>query len=174
MTISSAKPLAGTRVIELGELIAGPFVGTLLADNGAEVIKIERPGRGDVLRQFGPIVDGTSAFWQVNSRNKRSVVLDIARDGGLAILRDLIKTSDVLIDSLRPGVLDKMALSDEALRSLNPRLIVVHVSAFGRIGPNSKRGGLVRSAWCWPCISGKVEWIPCHRSTSHFTMWRSG
>lgn len=141
MTISSAKPLAGTRVIELGELIAGPFVGTLLADNGAEVIKIERPGRGDVLRQFGPIVDGTSAFWQVNSRNKKSVVLDIAHDGGLAILRDLIETSDVLIDSLRPGVLDKMALSDEALRSLNPRLIVVHVSAFGRIGPNSKRGG---------------------------------
>lgn len=141
MTISSAKPLAGTRVIELGELIAGPFVGTLLADNGAEVIKIERPGRGDVLRQFGPIVDGTSAFWQVNSRNKKSVVLDIARDGGLAILRDLFKTSDVLIDSLRPGVLDKTALSDEALRSLNPRLIVVHVSAFGRIGPNSKRGG---------------------------------
>lgn len=68
-------------MIELGELIAGPFVGTLLADNGAEVIKIERPGRGDVLRQFGPIVDGTSAFWQVNSRNKKSVVLDIAHDG---------------------------------------------------------------------------------------------
>lgn len=68
-------------MIELGELIAEPFVGTSLADNGAEVIKIERPGRGDVLRQFGPIVDGTSAFWQVNSRNKKSVVLDIAHDG---------------------------------------------------------------------------------------------
>lgn len=141
MTTSFAKPLAGTRVIELGELIAGPFVGTLLADNGAEVIKIERPGRGDVLRQFGPMVNGTSAFWQVNSRNKKSVVLDISRDGGLAILRDLLKTGDVLVDSLRPGVLDKIGLNDKALRSLNPRLIVVHVSAFGRVGPNSKRGG---------------------------------
>lgn len=138
---SSVKALAGTRVIELGELIAGPFVGTLLADNGAEVIKVERPGRGDVLRQFGPMVGGSSAFWQVNSRNKKSVVLDITQDGGLAILRDLIKTSDILIDSLRPGVLDQKGLSDEALQALNPELVIIHVSAFGRVGPNAKRGG---------------------------------
>ncbi|WGS22502.1 MULTISPECIES: CoA transferase [unclassified Bradyrhizobium] len=135
------KPLAGIRVIELGELIAGPFVGTLLADNGAEVIKVERPGRGDVLRQFGPIVEGTSAFWQVNSRNKKSVVVDITRDGGLVVLRNLIKKCDILIDSLRPGVLEQRGLSDEALRVLNPAIVVVHVSAFGRIGPKSKRGG---------------------------------
>ncbi|WGS01113.1 CoA transferase [Bradyrhizobium sp. ISRA443] len=135
------KPLAGIRVIELGELIAGPFVGTLLADNGAEVIKVERPGRGDVLRQFGPIVEGTSAFWQVNSRNKKSVVVDITRDGGLVVLRDLIKKCDILIGSLRPGVLEQRGLSDEALRVLNHAIVVVHVSAFGRIGPKSKRGG---------------------------------
>jgi crotonobetainyl-CoA:carnitine CoA-transferase CaiB-like acyl-CoA transferase len=133
--------LQGIRVIELGELIAGPFVGTLLADNGAEVIKIERPGRGDVLRQFGPMVGGSSAFWQVNSRNKKSVVLDITRDDGLAVLRDLVKTADVLIDSLRPGVLDEKGLSDQALQALKPDLVVVHVSAFGRIGPNAAKGG---------------------------------
>jgi crotonobetainyl-CoA:carnitine CoA-transferase CaiB-like acyl-CoA transferase len=138
---TSTKPLAGIRAIELGELIAGPFVGTLLADNGAEVIKIERPGRGDVLRQFGPMVGGSSVFWQVNSRNKKSVVLDITRDRGLAALRDLIASSDILIDSLRPGVLDKNGLTDEALQSLNPNLVVVHVSAFGRVGPQAKRGG---------------------------------
>ena len=138
---SSEKPLAGIRVLELGELIAGPFVGTLLADNGAEVIKVERPGRGDVLRQFGPMVGGVSAFWQVNSRNKKSVVLDITREGGLVVLRDLIKTCDVLIDSLRPGVLDQKGLGDEALRMLKPDLTIVHVSAFGRVGPHAKRGG---------------------------------
>ena len=135
------KPLAGMRVIELGELIAGPFVGTLLADNGAEVIKVERPGRGDVLRQFGPLVDGTSAFWQVNSRNKKSVVLDITKDGGSSALKALIGLSDVLIDSMRPGVLDQRGLDDATLRKLNPNLIIVHVSAFGRSGPNASRGG---------------------------------
>ncbi len=137
---SLVKPLAGLRVIELGELIAGPFVGTLLAENGAEVIKIERPGRGDVLRQFGPIVGDSSAFWQINSRDKKSVVVDITKDGGLAILRDLIKTGDVFIDSLRPGVLEGKGLDDDTLRAMNPNLIVVHVSAFGRTGPKSKRG----------------------------------
>ncbi|WP_342723527.1 CoA transferase [Bradyrhizobium sp. B097] len=135
------KPLTGIRVVELGELIAGPFVGTLLADNGAEVIKIERPGRGDVLRQFGPILDGVSAFWQVNSRNKKSIVVDITREGGLVVLRDLIGKCEILVDSLRPGVLDQRGLSDDALRTLNPEIIIVHVSAFGRGGPKSKRGG---------------------------------
>jgi crotonobetainyl-CoA:carnitine CoA-transferase CaiB-like acyl-CoA transferase len=141
MSSSATRPLQGLRVIELGELIAGPFVGTLLAENGAEVIKIERPGRGDVLRQFGPMVGGTSAFWQVNSRNKKSVVLDITSEEGMEVLRDLIKTADILIDSLRPGVLDEKGLSDESLQALKPELIVVHVSAFGRIGPNASKGG---------------------------------
>jgi succinyl-CoA---D-citramalate CoA-transferase len=135
------QPLSGIRVVELGELIAGPFVGTMLAEAGAEVIKIERPGCGDVLRQFGPMVNGNSVFWQVNSRNKKSVVLDLAISEGLGILRDLLAQSDLLINSLRPGVLDKMGLDDKALRELNTGLVIVHVSAFGRSGPYSDRGG---------------------------------
>src|ERR1700687_3565010 len=93
------QPLSGIRVVELGELIAGPFVGTMLAEAGAEVIKIERPGCGDVLRQFGPMVHGKSIFWQVNSRNKKSVVLDLAMSEGLGVLRDLLGRSDLLINS---------------------------------------------------------------------------
>jgi crotonobetainyl-CoA:carnitine CoA-transferase CaiB-like acyl-CoA transferase len=135
------QPLSGIRVVELGELIAGPFVGTMLAEAGAEVIKIERPGSGDVLRQFGPMVNGSSVFWQVNSRNKKSVVLNLAMSEGLGVLRDLLARSDLVIISLRPGVLDKMGLDDKALRELNARLLIVHVSAFGHTGPYSDRGG---------------------------------
>ena len=88
-------PLKGIRVLELGELLAGPLVGTLLGEFGAEVIKIERPGRGDVLRQFGPAVDGESLFWKVNARNKKSVVLDLSREESTPVLRDLLGASDV-------------------------------------------------------------------------------
>ena len=82
---SRRQPLEGIRVLELGELLAGPMIGTLLGEFGAEVIKIERPGRGDVLRQFGPMIDGESVFWKVNGRNKKSVVLDLGTDEGVAV-----------------------------------------------------------------------------------------
>ena len=110
--------LEGIRVLELGELVAGPFIGTLLGEFGAEVIKIERPGRGDVLRQFGPIADGESLYWAINARNKKSVVLDLARREARDVLRDLIAASDVLINSLRPGTLDSWGLSEAAVRDV--------------------------------------------------------
>ncbi len=135
------RPLHGIRVLELGELIAGPFVGTLLAEFGAEVIKVERPGRGDLLRQFGPMVDGTSVFWQVNSRNKKSIVLDLSKAGGLTVLQDLVKHCDIAILSMRPGSLEARGFDLETIRRLNPNLIIVSVSAFGRRGPNSGKGG---------------------------------
>jgi crotonobetainyl-CoA:carnitine CoA-transferase CaiB-like acyl-CoA transferase len=135
------RPLEGTRVLELGELIAGPFIGTLLAEFGAEVIKIERPGRGDLLRQFGPMVDGTSVFWQVNSRNKKSVVLDLNKPNGIAVLEDLVKHCDIAVFSMRPGSLEARGIDQEKLKRLNPRLVIVFVSAFGRRGPNSGKGG---------------------------------
>jgi crotonobetainyl-CoA:carnitine CoA-transferase CaiB-like acyl-CoA transferase len=146
MTTSSTKqrrlrPLDGIRVLELGELIAGPFVGTLLAEFGAEVIKVERPGRGDLLRQFGPMVDGTSVFWQVNSRNKKSIVLNLSKPSGIAVLQDLVKHCDIAILSMRPGSLEARGFDLEAMRRLNPHLIIVSVSAFGRRGPNSGKGG---------------------------------
>lgn len=134
-------PLTGTRVLELGELIAGPFIGTLLGEFGAEVIKIERPGQGDVLRQFGPIVNGESLYWLVNSRNKKSVVLDLRSPEGQSVLGDLIGKSDVLIVSLRPGTLEGWGFDEATLRARHPRLVVVYASAFGRRGPYQARGG---------------------------------
>ncbi|MGI9382956.1 MAG: CaiB/BaiF CoA transferase family protein [Methyloligellaceae bacterium] len=134
-------PLSGRRVIELGELLAGPFIGTLLGEFGAEVIKIERPGRGDVLRQFGPVVGGQSLYWLASARNKKSVVLDLEAEAGRTVLKDLIAKCDVLIDSLRPGTLDRWGLDDAWLSAQHPGLIIVHASAFGRQGPYKAKGG---------------------------------
>jgi crotonobetainyl-CoA:carnitine CoA-transferase CaiB-like acyl-CoA transferase len=138
---TSSRPLEDIRVLELGELIAGPFIGTLLAEFGAEVIKIERPGCGDVLRQFGPLVNGSSIFWQANSRGKKSAVLDLGQPEGISVLKDLVRLSDVMTVSLRPGALEAQGLDEAALKELNPGLVIVHISAFGRIGPHSTRPG---------------------------------
>ena len=137
----AAQPLAGIRVLELGELLAGPMIATLLGEFGAEVIKVERPGRGDVLRQFGPAVDGESLFWKVNARNKKSVVLDLGLEESAAVLRDLLGASDVLVNSLRPGTLEGWGFDERTLRAEFPRLVLVYASAFGREGPYSERGG---------------------------------
>ena len=136
-----APPLHGLRVLELGELIAGPFIGTLLGEFGAEVIKIERPGRGDVMRQFGPMVNGESLYWLVNGRNKKSVVLDLGQPEARAVLGDLIGKSDVLVTSLRPGTLEGWGFDEATLRVEHPKLVIVHASAFGRVGPYQARGG---------------------------------
>jgi formyl-CoA transferase len=135
------QPLAGVRVLELGELLAGPMIATLLGEFGAEVIKLERPGRGDVLRQFGPAFEGESLYWKVNARNKKSVVLDLATENGVAALRDLLPHCDVLVNSLRPGTLERWGFDLASLRSRHPRLVIVYASAFGRDGPYSDRGG---------------------------------
>lgn len=136
-----APPLKGLRVLELGELLAGPLVGTLLGEFGAEVIKVERPGRGDVLRQFGPAYEGESLYWTVNARNKKSVVLDLGSDAAKPVLADLIARADVLVNSLRPGTLEGWGFNEETLRSRYPRLVIVYASAFGRTGPKSNLGG---------------------------------
>lgn len=137
----TSPPLSGLKVLELGELVAGPFIGTLLGEFGAEVIKVERPGRGDVLRQFGPMVDGQSLYWNVNGRNKKSVVLDLDKSSARTVLGELIGRCDVLINSLRPGTLEKWGFTEEGLRTSFPRLVIVHVSAFGRTGPKASEGG---------------------------------
>ena len=134
-------PLSGLKVLELGELIAGPFIGTLLGEFGAEVIKIERPGRGDVLRQFGPMVKGESLYWAVNGRNKKSVVLDLKKAAGRTVLGELIARCDVLVNSLRPGTLESWGFTEEVLKASFPTLVIVHASAFGRTGPNASQGG---------------------------------
>ena len=134
-------PLSGIRVLELGELVAGPFIGTLLGEFGAEVIKIERPGRGDVLRQFGPMVRGESLYWAINARNKQSVVLDLDQAAGRTVLGELIARCDILVNSLRPGVLESWGFTEEVLKTSSPALVVVHASAFGRTGPKASQGG---------------------------------
>jgi formyl-CoA transferase len=122
-------------VIEMGQLIAGPFAGKTLGEFGAEVIKIEAPGTGDPLRNWRLIQDGTSVWWQVQSRNKRSLALDLRAPEGQDIARRLIAEADVLIENFRPGTLEGWGLGWEALKELNPGLVMLRISGYGQTGP---------------------------------------
>ena len=142
----SPQALAGLKVIELGQLIAGPFAGKTLADFGAEVIKIEPPAAdgttgGDPLRQWRMLHNGTSVWWQVQSRNKHSVVLDLRTDEGRATVRRLIDEADVLIENFKPGTLEKWGMGYEVLSRSNPGLIMLRVSGYGQTGPYRDRPG---------------------------------
>lgn len=130
-----ANALEGVRVIEMGQLIAGPFAGKTLGDFGADVIKIEAPGAGDPLRNWRLTRDGTSVWWQVQSRNKRSVALDLRSAEGQDIARTLIAEADVLIENFRPGTLEGWGMGYEQLREINPRLIMLRISGYGQTGP---------------------------------------
>ena len=127
--------LAGLRVVEMGQLIAGPFAGKTLGDFGAEVIKIEPPGRGDPLRGWRLLKAGTSVWWQVQSRNKRSLALDLRQPEGQALARQLIAEADVLIENFRPGTLEGWDMAPEQLHALNPGLVILRVSGYGQSGP---------------------------------------
>jgi formyl-CoA transferase len=137
MTTPTLTPgaLDGVRVIEMGQLIAGPFAGKTLGEFGAEVIKIEPPGAGDPLRNWRLIQDGTSVWWQVQSRNKRSLALDLRSPEGQDIARQLIAEADVLIENFRPGTLEGWGLGWEALSKLNPGLVMLRISGYGQTGP---------------------------------------
>ncbi|PVM89527.1 CaiB/BaiF CoA transferase family protein [Caulobacter endophyticus] len=135
-------PLAGVRVIEMGQLIAGPFCGQVLGDFGAEVIKLEDPRTGDPMRQWGRSKpQGLSPWWPVIGRNKKSVTVDLRTDEGRAIARDLIAGADVVVENFRPGTLEKWGLGYEALSRLNPGLVMARVSGFGQTGPYARRAG---------------------------------
>lgn len=137
----AALPLAGVKVVELGQLIAGPFAGKTLADFGAEVIKIEPPGEGDPLRKWRLLHQGTSVWWQVQSRNKQSVVLDLRKPEGQEIARRLIRVADVVIENFRPGTMEAWGLGWDALSAVNPRLIMLRLSGYGQTGPYRDRPG---------------------------------
>jgi formyl-CoA transferase len=141
MKESVAGPLAGLKVIELGQLIAGPFAAKTLADFGAEVIKIEPPHGGDPLRTWRLLKDGTSVWWQVQSRNKQSLALDLRQPEGQAIVRQLAASADVLIENFRPGAMEGWGLGPEALHALNPQLIMLRISGYGQTGPFKDRAG---------------------------------
>jgi formyl-CoA transferase len=127
--------LQGLKVIELGQLIAGPFAAKLLGEFGAEIIKIEPPEIGDPLRKWRKLENGTSLWWHVQSRNKKSVTLDLKAAEGQEILRRLLKDADILVENFRPGTLEKWGLGWEQLSQLNPKLIMVRVSGYGQTGP---------------------------------------
>ncbi len=135
-------PLAGLRVLELGTLLAGPFCGQLLGDFGAEVIKIEPPGQGDPMRVWGrEKAHGKSLWWPVVARNKKAITLDLRQADGQALLRDLVKQSDFLLENFRPGTMEKWGLGWSELSAINPRLIMIRVSGFGQTGPYSRQAG---------------------------------
>ena len=129
------KPLDGVKVLELGQLIAGPFACKMLAEFGAEVIKIEPPGTGDPLRKWRLLHEGTSVWWASQSRNKQSVTLDLRQQEGQDVVRLLIKEVDVLVENFRPGTLEKWGLGWEELKAINPRLVMLRVSGYGQTGP---------------------------------------
>lgn len=132
---SKPGPLAGIKVLELGTLIAGPFCSRMLAEFGAEVIKIEAPGNGDPLRQWRVLKDGTSLWWSVQARNKKSITLNMKDERAQEIARKLALDADVIIENYRPGVLEKWKLGYDDLRQLNPATIMVRLSGYGQTGP---------------------------------------
>ena len=138
----NAGPLRGVRVVEMGQLLAGPFCGQLLADFGAEVIKIEPPGIGDPMREWGQEkAHGKSLWFPVVGRNKKSVTLDLRTPQGQEIARNIIAGSDILVENFRPGTLERWGLGYDALSALNPGLIMVRVTGYGQTGPYAHRAG---------------------------------
>jgi formyl-CoA transferase len=139
---SRTGPLANIRVIEMGTMIAGPFCGQLLADHGAEVIKLEQPGVGDPMRQWGKEKPhGKALFWPVLGRNKLSATLNAREADGQALIKKLVEGADILLENFRPGTMERWGLGYEALSAINPKLIMIRVSGFGQTGPYAKRAG---------------------------------
>ena len=159
--------LAGIRVIELGQLIAGPFCGQLLGDMGADVIKVEPPGKGDPMRDWGR--GDAKLWWEVVARNKRSVSANLRVAEGQALVRRLAEHADILIENFKPGTCEKWGLGPDALHAINPRLIIVRVSGYGQTGPYSSRagfGGIGEAMGGWRAIVGDPDRAPSRMGVS--------
>ncbi|SCB37369.1 Crotonobetainyl-CoA:carnitine CoA-transferase CaiB [Bradyrhizobium shewense] len=139
-----AGPLEGLKVLDIATIIAAPFAATLLADYGAEVLKIEMPGHGDGVRSFPPFKDGKPLWWKAANRNKKFATLDLRTGEGLALFKQLLPRFDVLIENFRPGTLDRWGLPKEVLWSIQPRLVILRATAFGQDGPYRERPGFAR------------------------------
>ena len=146
-------PLTGLRVLDLSMIVAGGTASSLMADFGAEVVKVERPGGGDPLRNWGPFANGVSLWWKVHSRNKKSITLNLGNAEGQGILKDLAARADVLIEGFRPGVMERWGLGPDELQEVNPKLIMLRYSGFGQTGPYKERPGFGTIA---ECMSGYV------------------
>lgn len=161
--------LAGIRVLDLGTMIAGPVAATLLADFGADVIKVEQPQGGDTIRSNGPICEGQSLWWNVEGRNKRSITIDLRVPEGQALLRQLVAKADVLVENFRPGTLDRWGLGYPALQAVNPRLVMLSVSGYGQTGPNAQRAAYDRIALAFAGflhITGEADGPPLRPGTA--------
>ena len=140
-------PLAGVRVVELGQLLAGPFTGRLLGDMGAEIIKVEAPGQPDPIREWGKArYEGRSVWWPVQSRNKKCVTLNLRTEKGQELLLELVKRSDVLTENFRPGTLERWNLGWDRLSEANPKLVLARISGYGQTGPYAERAGFASVA----------------------------
>ena len=167
MTEDTVGPLAGIRVVEMGQLIAGPFCGQLLGDMGAEIAKIEPPGEGDPMRNWGQ--GGTPTAWRVIARNKYSVALDLRSAEGQETARQLVHTADILIENFRPGTLERWNLDPKDLCAANPKLIVVRISGYGQDGPYAQRagfGGIGEAMGGWRGIVGYPDQRPARMGVS--------
>jgi crotonobetainyl-CoA:carnitine CoA-transferase CaiB-like acyl-CoA transferase len=146
--------MAGVRVLDIATFVAAPFCGTILADFGAEVIKIEQPDGGDTLRKFGTLTEcGDSLVWLSEARNKQSVTLDLRQPEGAELFRQLVAQSDVVLENFRPGTLEKWGLGFEALCEINPKLVMLRVSAYGQTGPKKGEPGFARIAHAFGGLS---------------------
>ncbi len=139
--MKSAGPLSGYRVIELGQLLAGPFAGCMLGYFGAEVIKVEPPDVGDPIRRWREVQDGTSLWWYSLARNKKSVTIDLKSEQGVGLVKDLINGADVVIENFRPGVVERWGLGPEQFEKSNPGLVYARISGYGQNGPYSRKAG---------------------------------
>lgn len=143
---SENKPLKGVRIIDAGNMVAAPFATVLLADFGAEVIKIEHPKYGDGQRKLEPIMDGIPLWWKSVARNKRCITLDLGKPEGADIFKRLVKGTDVVVENYRPGTFEKWGIGYEAIRAIDPRIIMLRISGFGQTGPYKNRAGFGRVA----------------------------
>src|SRR5882762_8779258 len=138
-------PLAGIRVLDLGTRIGAPFAATLLADLGAEVIKVELPGQGDFMRTIGPFEDGYSLFWAVEGRNKKSITLDLRKPRGQELFKRMVPLADAIVENFQPGTLEGWGLGYDVLEALNPKIVLTRATVYGQDGPYRDRPGLDRN-----------------------------
>ena len=158
-------PLTGLRVLDIATIIAAPFAATLLADYGAEVLKIEMPGSGDGVRSFPPFKNGQPLWWKAANRNKKFATLDLRKPEGAELLKQLLPRFDVLIENFRPGTLDGWGLSKEVMWSIQPRLVILRATGFGQDGPYSSRPGFARifeAMGGLTFITGEADGQPMH------------
>jgi crotonobetainyl-CoA:carnitine CoA-transferase CaiB-like acyl-CoA transferase len=146
--------LSGLRILDIGTMVAGPVACTLFADFGAEVIKVEVPGRGDTVRDIGPFVDGKCLYWSVEARGKKSVTLDLRQPEGKELLLQLIEQADAVVENFRPGTLEKWGLGYDVMKGRNPDLVLLRISGFGQTGPYSERAGYDRIALAFGGLMG--------------------